>query len=156
MRQRTLPPGPVIERRPSTITPRRFSKAARIRSTSSCGPFSAATAAAWLIEEVLEVDWLCNLSIALIRATGPPATVNPVRSVRPMRHTTDNNKAFATFIARKTEIDTILARLTALSGEHFNCAPGTVNWGDVGTLGGYLERLREVSDAAFHEGEYAA
>ena len=67
----------------------------------------------------------------------------------------DNNKAFATFIARKTEIDTILTRLTALSAEHFNCTPDEITWADVGTLGGYLQRLREVSDAAFHEGEHA-
>ena len=49
----------------------------------------------------------------------------------------------------------ILARLTALSGEHFNCAPEEVTWGNVGTLGSFFERLREVSDAAFHEGEHA-
>ena len=39
----------------------------------SCGPVSAASAAAWLIEEVFEVDWLCSLSSALISAVGPPA-----------------------------------------------------------------------------------
>jgi hypothetical protein len=43
--------------------------------------------------------------------------------------------ALAAFIARKTEIDIILARLTALSGEHFNTAPDEVTWGHVGTLG---------------------
>ena len=40
---------------------------------NSCGPVSASSAAAWLIDEVLEVDWLCSLSIALIIATGAPA-----------------------------------------------------------------------------------
>lgn len=54
------------------------------------------------------------------------------------------------------EIDTILSRLTALSAECFNCTPDAVNCGDVGTLGSYLERLRQVSDAAFGEGEHAA
>jgi hypothetical protein len=43
-----------------------------------------------------------------------------------------------------------------LSAEHFNRAPDDVTWADVGTLGGYLKGLREVSDAAFQEGEYAA
>jgi hypothetical protein len=56
----------------------------------------------------------------------------------------------------QAEIDTILALLTASSAEHFNRAPGDVSWGDVGTLGSYLEGLREVADAAFHEGEHAA
>jgi hypothetical protein len=67
----------------------------------------------------------------------------------------NNMAARAAFIARKFEIDAILARLAALSAEHFNCAPNEITWADVGTLGSYLEHLREVSDAAFHEGEHA-
>jgi hypothetical protein len=67
----------------------------------------------------------------------------------------NNASALAAFIARKSEIDAILARLAALSADHFNCTPDEITWADVGTLGSYLERLREVSDAAFHEDEYA-
>jgi len=73
-----------------------------------------------------------------------------------MRKFPDNSSAIAAFIARKTEIDTILARLSALSAEHINRAPDDVSWDDVGTLGSYLEGLREVSDAAFHQGEHSA
>ena len=73
-----------------------------------------------------------------------------------MRQTPDNRDALSSFIARKQEIDTILARLTRLSNEHFNLAPDDVSWDDVGTLGCYLDGLRRVSDAAFHEGEHAA
>jgi hypothetical protein len=73
-----------------------------------------------------------------------------------MSKTRDNRDALATFIARKIEIDTILAHLTALSAEHFNRAPNDVSWADVGTLCSYLNGLRRVSDAAFNEGEYAA
>jgi hypothetical protein len=72
-----------------------------------------------------------------------------------MRKPSDNSPALAAFVAHKTEIDTILARLTALSDKHFNLSPDEVTWGHVGTLGSYLERLRQVSDAAFHEGEHA-
>jgi hypothetical protein len=68
----------------------------------------------------------------------------------------DNSEALAAFIARKSEIDAILVRLTALSADYFNRTPDDVSWADVGTLSGYLKGLREVSDAAFHEGEYAA
>ncbi len=71
-----------------------------------------------------------------------------------MRKPTDNNDALAAFIARKTEIDTILERLTALSAEHFNTAPDAVTWADVGSLGHYHEMLRQISDAAFHEGQH--
>src|SRR5271166_483738 len=73
----------------------------------------------------------------------------------PMSKFPGHSKALATFIARRTEIDTILARLSALSAEHFNRAPEDVTWGDVGTLGSYLERLRQIGNPAFHEGEHA-
>jgi hypothetical protein len=73
-----------------------------------------------------------------------------------MRKPSDNGRALATFVARKTEIDTILARLAGLSDDHFNRTPEDVTWADVGTLGSYLEQLRRVSDAAFQEGEHAA
>ncbi len=69
--------------------------------------------------------------------------------------TPDNSNALSAFIARKAEIDAILARLSALSDEHFNPAPDDVTWADVGTLASYLAGLRRVSDAAFQEGEHA-
>jgi hypothetical protein len=72
-----------------------------------------------------------------------------------MRQLSDNSAAPAAFIARKTETDTIFARLTALSSDHFTCEPETVTWADVGILANYLKGLREISDAAFHEGEHA-
>jgi hypothetical protein len=73
-----------------------------------------------------------------------------------MRKSPDNSEAFAAFIAHKSEIDTILARLAALSADHFNRAPDDITWANVGTVGSYLKGLREVSNAAFHEGEHAA
>ena len=42
--------------------------------------------------------------------------------------------ALDAYIAKKTEIDAMLARLTALSEDHFNVAPNQVTWGDVGSL----------------------
>ena len=63
-------------------------------------------------------------------------------------------KLFTALIARMTEIDTILARLAALRGEHFNIALDDVTWANVGTLACCLDGLRRVSDAAFHQGEH--
>jgi hypothetical protein len=71
---------------------------------------------------------------------------------RPAR---DNSKALAAFMARKAEIDTMLARLQALSDDHFNASPDDIHWGDVGTLAHYATKLREITDSAFGEGEYA-
>ena len=71
------------------------------------------------------------------------------------RRATDNSKAVAAFIAKKAEIDAMLARLTALSEDHFNVDVETLNWGHVGNLEHYASLLKRISDAAFHEGEHA-
>ena len=67
----------------------------------------------------------------------------------------DNSKAIAAFLAKKSEIDAMLARLTDLSAEHFNADPGTLHWGHVGNLKFYASQLRRTTDAAFREGEHA-
>jgi hypothetical protein len=80
----------------------------------------------------------------------------PPGRIHPDAQPPDNSsEALAAFIAHKTAIDTILARLAAPSGDHFNAMPEDVTWAQVGTLGSYLEALHQVSDAAFHEGERA-
>ena len=68
----------------------------------------------------------------------------------------DNSQALDAFIAKKAEIDEMLARLQTLSEEHFNVHPDEIHWGHVGDLGYYAEQLRGITDSAFHEGEHAA
>ena len=63
--------------------------------------------------------------------------------------------ALDAYVARKAEIDTMLARLKALSDDHFGVAPDEVNWGHVGTLAHYAELLKRITDSAFKEGEHA-
>ena len=63
--------------------------------------------------------------------------------------------ALDAYVATKTEIDTMLARLKALSDDHFNAAPDEINWGHVGTLAHYAELLKRITDSAFKEGEHA-
>ena len=67
----------------------------------------------------------------------------------------DNTKPLDAFIAKKAEIDTMLARLQTLSDEHFNWNPDEIDWGHVGTLGHYAELLKRITDSAFKEGEFA-
>jgi putative heme iron utilization protein len=43
----------------------------------------------------------------------------------------------------------------ALSDDHFDTYPDEIDWGHVGTLNHYRDRLREISDSAFGEGEHA-
>lgn len=65
------------------------------------------------------------------------------------------DSALAAFIARKAEIDAMLARLQDASADHFGFAPDDINWGQVGTLAHYAELLKRITDAAFNEGEHA-
>ena len=67
----------------------------------------------------------------------------------------DDSAALAEFMARKIEIDEMLARLQALSDDHFNAHPDALNWADVGSLGHVRDRLREITDFAFSEGSCA-
>jgi hypothetical protein len=71
------------------------------------------------------------------------------------RATETNDKALNAFIAAKTDIEAMLARLTALSNDHFETNPDEINWGDVGTLNHYASLLRQITDSAFKEGEHA-
>lgn len=67
-----------------------------------------------------------------------------------MRHQAkDNSDALAAFIAKKTEIDAMLARLKTLSDDHFEVDPQTLHWGHVGDLEFYAQQLQRISDAVF-------
>ena len=59
-----------------------------------------------------------------------------------------------TFAEKKAQIDEMLARIQAMSDEHFDVDPGSVSWGDVGSLGFVAEKLQEISDFVFCEGEH--
>jgi hypothetical protein len=71
------------------------------------------------------------------------------------RRATDNAKALDAFIAAKAEIDVMLARLQALSDDHFNFDPDAVNWGSVGSISSVESDLRKITDFLFGEGEHA-
>lgn len=72
------------------------------------------------------------------------------------RNAASNAKAVEAFIAAKSEIDAMLQRIAAHSDDHFNTSPDAINWGHVGTLNHYASLLRQITEIAFKEGEYAA
>ena len=49
----------------------------------------------------------------------------------------------------------MLARLQALSDDHFGYSPDEITWSHVGTLAHYAELLKRITDSAFNEGEHA-
>jgi hypothetical protein len=69
--------------------------------------------------------------------------------------TRSREQALAAFVSKKAEIDAMLARLQALSDDHFGYSPDDVTWDHVGTLEHYAKLLRRVTDSAFKEGEHA-
>jgi hypothetical protein len=79
----------------------------------------------------------------------------PRHQLRAERAARNREAALSAFIAKKAEIDTMLARLASLSDDHFNCHPDEVNWGNVGTLEHYASLLKRITDSAFGEGEFA-
>ena len=72
-----------------------------------------------------------------------------------MTETDTKQAALEAFVARKCEIDAMLERLNALSEDHFNCAPDDIDWSHVSTLMRYANILKQITDAAFNEGEFA-
>ena len=66
-----------------------------------------------------------------------------------------NDAALAAFIAKKAEIDAMLARLQAFSEDHFGADPERLNWSDLGSLEYQANLLKQISDFAFEEGEHA-
>ena len=69
--------------------------------------------------------------------------------------TRNNAKARAAFKAHKAAIDKMLTRLQALSAEDFKVDPTKTHWGHVGDLENIAQKLREISDQTFKEGEFA-
>ena len=71
------------------------------------------------------------------------------------QQTKSNEDALAAFVSRKAEIDTMLARLQALSDDHFGYSPDEITWSHAEGLAHYAELLKRITDQAFNEGEHA-
>jgi len=84
------------------------------------------------------------------------AELNSYRELRAEKALRNKQAALSAYIAKKGEIDAMLAHLQALSDEHFNCHPDKVSWATVGMLEHYASQLTRITDTAFGEGEHAA
>ncbi|MCI5078728.1 hypothetical protein [Oricola sp.] len=85
----------------------------------------------------------------------PNPITTPRHQLRAEKARRNREAALNTFIARKAQIDEMLARLQALSDDHFNCHPDEIGWATVGTLEHYASLLKRITDSAFGEGEHA-
>lgn len=59
---------------------------------------------------------------------------------------TEKHTALDAFIARKNEIDALLARIAAASENHFEVSPDAVHWGNTGSLDHAASKLRDIAD----------
>ena len=64
-------------------------------------------------------------------------------------------QALAAFVQKKTEIDTMLARLQALSDDHFGYSPDEITWSHAEGLAHYAQLLKRLTDQACNEREHA-
>ena len=69
--------------------------------------------------------------------------------------TRSNSDALAAFVQKKAEIDAMLARLQALSDDHFGYNPDEITWSHAEGLAHYARLLERITDQAFNEGEHA-
>ncbi|MCA0872207.1 hypothetical protein LCL97_15315 [Seohaeicola saemankumensis] len=79
----------------------------------------------------------------------------PRHDLRAEKARRNREAALAAFIAKKTEIDVMLARLQALSDDHFGFDPDAITWGSVGSIASVAEDLAQITDFLFGEGEHA-
>jgi hypothetical protein len=67
----------------------------------------------------------------------------------------NNDQALGEFMAKVAEARERLAELTAYVDDHIHTLPDEITWGDVGSAEHMLAKLNEITDWAFHRGEYA-
>jgi alkanesulfonate monooxygenase SsuD/methylene tetrahydromethanopterin reductase-like flavin-dependent oxidoreductase (luciferase family) len=79
----------------------------------------------------------------------------PRHQLRAEKARRNKQAALNAFIGKKAEIDERLARLQALSDDHFNCHPDEIGWAAVGSLEYYASLLKRITNSAFGEGEHA-
>jgi hemerythrin len=75
---------------------------------------------------------------------------------REARAALNQQKSLEAFLARKAEFDALLAELQQMSADHFGADPEAVLWGEAANLEHWNSRLRQVTDAYFKRGEFAA
>jgi len=68
----------------------------------------------------------------------------------------NQKNSLAAFLAKKTEFDALLAELTQASEDHFGADPEAVVWGETAWLSDATAKLKDIADAHFRRGEYAA
>lgn len=68
----------------------------------------------------------------------------------------NQQRSLEAFLAKKAEFDAVLAELQQASDDHFGADAEAVLWGETAWLHDATAKLKDVADAHFRRGEYAA
>jgi hypothetical protein len=72
------------------------------------------------------------------------------------RREANQQRTLEAFLAKKAEFDALLAELQQASEDHFGADPEAVLWGETAWLHDATAKLKDIADAHFRRGEYAA
>jgi hypothetical protein len=86
----------------------------------------------------------------------PCTTTEMTMTDREARAAANQQKSLEAFLAAKAEFDTLIAELQQASADHFGADSKTVFWEHVETLQDWNRRLRDMANAYYRRGEYAA
>jgi hypothetical protein len=86
----------------------------------------------------------------------PCTTTEMTMTDRQARAAANQQKSLEAFLAAKAEFDALVAELQQASADHFGADSKTVFWEHVETLQDWNRRLRDMANAYYRRGEYAA
>jgi hypothetical protein len=72
------------------------------------------------------------------------------------KHEANQQQSLNLFLARKAEFDRMVSELQQMSADHFGADPEGVLWCEAADLERRNQLLREITDAYFRRGEFAA
>jgi hypothetical protein len=68
----------------------------------------------------------------------------------------NQQRSLEAFMAKKAEVDALLAELQQASDDRFGADPEAVLWGEAAWLADATAKLRDIADQHFRRGEYSA
>jgi hypothetical protein len=86
----------------------------------------------------------------------PCTTTEMTMTNREARAAANQQKSLEAFLTAKAEFDTLIAELQQASDDHFGADPEAVLWEHAAMVQDWSRRLRDIADAYYRRGEYAA
>jgi hypothetical protein len=92
----------------------------------------------------------------MVRHAPSSAMTETTMTDREARAARNQERSLAAFLKHKAEFDALLAELQQASADHFGADPEAVLWGQASWVADSTAKLRDIADAHFKRGEYAA